>query len=214
VVATISVPARIFLALARENEEEAFARIDASSFVKPVGELLRQGSVLAWTALEVLANDLFIQLLNAVPDLSTNLMEARTGNRFQLKRIPLEDLARFGFNLSDKMGALLADKQPLDSTAIIREVFEVLFPDSAELRTVLQNDRLWILYQNRNLILHRSGVIDKTYIANTGIAPALEGRQLNVMLRDVEDDLRLVRDVGIAMLQAAPSRLEIVPPER
>jgi hypothetical protein len=182
------------------------------ALLSPTAELVRGGTVLTWTALEVLATDLFIQLLNLVPDLSVELMkDERIKKRFQLQKVPLETIDNFGFDLSKKMGLVFTHQQTIDSAQVMREVFAVLFPESEALRALLQNDRLWLLYHRRNLIVHHRALVDEAYLASTGERLEL-GSQLDVTLADVITDLELIKSAGIEMLRAVPARLSLVPP--
>ena len=42
---------------------------------------------------------------------------------------------------------------------ILREVFDVIFPTNNQLRALLLSTELWLLYQRRNLIVHRLGIV-------------------------------------------------------
>lgn len=179
-------------------------------FLRAASELLRQGSVLSWAALEVFSTDLFVQLLNLVPDLSINLLDdERTNKRFQLRNVALRTVHDFGYDLSKKMGNLFVQRQSIGSTEVMRDVFDVLCPESRPLRTLLQHDRLWLLNQRRNLIVHKRAVVDHFYLAATGEQLAL-GSTVEITPSDIEVDLHLVRDVGIELLTALPARLTIV----
>ena len=166
---------------------------------------------MTWTALEVLANDLFVVLLNFQPDLAVNLMsEDKTRKRFELKNIPLEILTKYGYDISKNMGNLFNGRQAIDSTQIIRDVFRVLVPESQPLRALLDAERLWILYHRRNLIVHRKAVIDNLYLSNTSDAVTLNSK-LEITTADIQLDLELVRNIGIELLKALSARLRIIP---
>jgi hypothetical protein len=219
VISTVFLPAKVvsvtlhkFADLLRNPTHQQFVRDLADpALFEPASELLRQGTVLTWTALEVLANDLFIVLLNFQPDLAVNLMsEEKTRRRFDLKNIPLETLARYEYDVSRKMGDLFNDKQPIDNTQTIREVFRVLLPESQPLRELLNAERLWRLYHRRNLIVHRKAIIDNFYLSNTSDAAPLNST-LDVTITDIQVDLELVRNIGIELLRALSARLRIIP---
>lgn len=219
VVSTVILPAKITsvalekLAARVHNltSEQALAELADPALAEPASEQLRQGTVATWTALEVLASDLFVQLLNLIPDLAVNLMnDERTKGRFQLRNVPLETLNKFGYDVSGKMGALLVEKHAIDSAPVIRDVFDVFAPESEPLRLLLLNDRLWLLNQRRNLIVHRKAVVDEFYRSSTGENVPLNSK-LDITLVDIQTDLELVRNIGVEMLRALPLRLRLVP---
>jgi hypothetical protein len=169
-------------------------------------EILRQSEVLVWGALEVFANDFFVVLLNTTPSLTGPLLkDERTKKRFQLKD-SLSILEDFQFDMSQHMGDMLVGLHKLDDVETIRAIFDVLFPEHAPLRELLQREELWKLFQRRNLILHRRGVVDSRYLKNTGDNLQLES-ELTVTPDQLEVDLGLVRDISIQFLQALPPLL-------
>src|SRR6185369_5178830 len=116
-------------------------------------ELTRQGVVLMWSAFEVLSRDLFTSLLNGKPQLADQLFQhPATRKRFSVDKLDWQTLSAYAFDLSSSMGALLAQRADLDNVQSIRETFGALFPDAAEMNRSLGDDRLWFLFQKRNLI--------------------------------------------------------------
>jgi hypothetical protein len=80
-------------------------------------------------------------------------------------------------------------------------VFDVVIPNS-ELREALQQPSLWNLNQQRNLIVHRGGIVDHNYLKNTGEKVEV-GTPLRVRPAALKSGLRLVRDVGTKLLEGA-----------
>lgn len=168
-------------------------------------ELLRQSTVLTWGALEVFANDLFMRLFNIKPRLTGDLMrDERTKKRFQL-RDPVKILEQYEYDLSHHMGDILAEHCKIDDVDTLRAVFDVVIPEDDRLREILRQDALWKLYQRRNLILHRRSVVDKAYAEKTGEAGAL-GTELIVTPHALEEDLKLIRDIGTRILNGVATR--------
>jgi hypothetical protein len=167
-------------------------------------ELMRQAEVLAWGTLEVLANDLFIDLLNKRPQITETLLkDERTKKRFQMKDIG-SLLSTFAYDLSGHMGTVLAVAARIDDIETLRAIYEVLMPNNAKLLTALRDTELWKLNQRRNLILHRRSVVDEFYLRNTGDTLKL-GDELKVSPKQFEQDLSLVLGVGSAMLEGLGS---------
>jgi hypothetical protein len=75
-------------------------------------ELILQGVVLCWGAFEVFARDCFIAHLNAKPDRTLVLLaDSVAKRRFELSKVSVEILATQSFNLSQRMGTLLANSK-------------------------------------------------------------------------------------------------------
>jgi len=167
-------------------------------------ELMRQAEVLVWGTLEVLANDLFIDLLNKRPQISETLLkDERTKKRFQMKDVGTL-LSTFAYDLSGRMGTVLAAATRIDDVETLRAIYEVLMPNNSKLATVLRDTELWKLNQRRNLILHRRSIVDESYLRNTGDTLTL-GEELKVSPNQFEKDLSLILRIGCAMLEGLAS---------
>jgi hypothetical protein len=163
-------------------------------------ELMRQAEVLTWGTLEVLANDLFIELVNKRPEITDNLLkDERTKKRLQPKDLILS-LPTYGYDLSKHMGDVLSATMKLDDVETLRAIYGVLMPNNQKLLSVLGDSELWKLNQRRNLILHRRSIVDEMYRRNTGdtLTP---GAELNVSPEQFEKDLSLVLRIGCAILE-------------
>jgi hypothetical protein len=167
-------------------------------------ELMRQAEVLAWGTLEVLANDLFIDLLNKEPQITETLLkDERTKKRFQMKDIG-SLLSTYAYDLSGHMGTVLAAATKIDDVETLRATYEVLMPNNSKLLTALRDTELWKLNQRRNLILHRRSIVDELYLRNAGDTLKL-GDELKVSPAQFEKDLSLVLRIGSAMLDGLGS---------
>lgn len=150
-------------------------------------ELTRQGVVLIWSSFEVMARDLFVDLLNEHPSLADRLLAHAAGRkRFTVEKVDWQTLSSFGFNLSSSLGTLLAQRADLDDIQTIRDAFGALFPTAAKCNQSLADSRLWHLFQTRNLIVHRRGVVDQHYIEKTGITLPI-GTHMWVTPAEIED---------------------------
>jgi len=163
-------------------------------------ELTRQGAVLIWSAFEVLARDIFIDLLNQYPSLADRLLANAAGRkRFTVEKIDWQTLSSFGFNLSSNLGTLLAQRADLDDIQTIRDAFGALFPNAVKCNQSLADSRLWHLYQTRNLIVHRRGVVDQRYIENTGTTLPI-GSHKWVTPAKIEDFFGAVAAAGVEIV--------------
>lgn len=165
-------------------------------------ELTRQGVVLVWSAVEVLARDSFVFILNRRPILAEQLLaEQANRKRFSVDRIDWQPLAAYGYDLSKNLGTFLMSKADLTSVQAIRDAYGALFPTATELGRKLADRRLWDLCQKRNLLVHRRGIVDQQYLANTGDTLPL-GADLWIPPSEVEDLLEAGLHIGTEIISA------------
>jgi hypothetical protein len=193
--------------LARATVEELHAALANPAVASAAAEILRQGEVLTWGALEVLSRDLFVAILNARPAFAGVVAQDEDCRRlFQMKALPLETLSTYAFDVSGHMGSILADQHPVDSVPSMKAVFRTLFPGNERLRELLSNRSLWLISQRRHLIVHRRAIVDDTYISNTGDAVA-PGDELCISAATLEADLVLIRDIGLELILSGTALL-------
>jgi len=167
-----------------------------------VSELHRQGIGLLWGSFEVFARDLFASILNARPELARRLMnDSKTKHYFNIKSITFDDFEIYGFNLSQNMGNLLLSLYDLGDVSAIKNIYRVLFSKRKTLQKMLAADDLWLLYQKRNLIVHRRSIVDSQYIEKTGEGLKI-GSELSVSPSSIDSYLILIRDLGREFLRA------------
>lgn len=167
-------------------------------------ELLLQGTVAIWSALEMLIGDSLTVLLDSRPDLVAKLLsDPNAKNKFELPKLKVEDLATRGFNLSNQMGRLLFADRDMSSLPNLKSACEALI-NSQSLREKLADPSVWKLNQNRHLIVHRRGLVDEEYLRKTGAKLAL-GAQLLVSPIDFEQFLRQALTTGIEFLSGLTS---------
>lgn len=171
-------------------------------------ELILQGVVLCWGALEVLIRDAFIILLNLDPNLIDNLVnDPIAKRRFDLGKIPIEILSQHDFNLSGKMGDVLSQQQDLSDLQSIKAVYGAIFPRDEQLRNSLSDEGLRILSQRRNLIVHRRGLIDDLYVKSVGGNQNARER-LKILPDELEKDIHCSVVAASAVLMAVNSHIE------
>lgn len=169
-------------------------------------ELLLETVVMLWGTLEVFISDTIRTLLNASPSMSAVLLTAdETKKHFPSRGISVEDLAKNDFNLSTSMGDVILANVRLDSLPVIREILKVMYPNDTNLHEKLRADELWILWQRRNLIAHRRGIVDQLYVSKTGDNTPV-GERLALTGFYLDNCATLVRDVGIALINAIASK--------
>lgn len=165
-------------------------------------ELLQQGLVLLWSAFEVLCRDTFETMLNQSPERVRDLIShPTTRRRFEAEKLPLDVLARHGFNVSATLGTVLVRQQDLSDLPTIKTVYAVLFPGDHGLSQALAERQLWVLYQRRHLIVHRRGTVDQDYLDATGEDHPI-GTQLTLAPKDFEDAMRVVVSGATALARS------------
>lgn len=176
--------------------------IQRGTIEQPAAELLLQGAALSWSAVEMLSRDTFEAYVNLRPNFARILLsDPNTKARFGLTKIPIDLLAQFQFDVSNQMGSILAAQQDFSNLQTIKATFSLLFPDCQPLREKLHSKELWVLCQQRHLIVHRRGGVDEEFRQNTGCTqPA--GSSLRIRPAELNKSITLVRDTGISMLQA------------
>jgi len=175
---------------------------------RALSELHAQGIVLLWSAVEVLARDLFVLCLNTRADLTNRLLEDESAKRlFHLKGLDFEVLQRHGFNVSGAMGDILAQTHDLSNLVTVKTCFFALFPSDVKLRQRMSEQDLWTLFQRRNLIVHRRGVVDQKYLDATGESLPLK-TQIAIRSSDLERAFEIVCSVGESLIFAANETLK------
>lgn len=163
-------------------------------------ELTRQGVVLTWSTVEVLARDAFVYLLNRRPQMVEQLLaDPFNKKRFSKDRIDWQTLTEYGFDLSKSLGTYLASKADLSSLPAMRSAYSALFPSATQLRQSLTDERLWQLNQKRHLIVHRRGIVDKAFIEATGTTLSV-GETLWVSPSEVEGAVEAALALGTQIM--------------
>jgi hypothetical protein len=166
-------------------------------------ELLLETIVMIWGAFEVFVTDTLRTMFNAHPNDALKLLSDEAGRKyFPTRGVPIEALAEHQFNLTGAMGDLLLADRRLDSISVVKDVLSVVFGEHSSLREQLAKRELWVLSQRRHLIAHRRGEVDAAYCKNTGEQLPL-GQRLQINSKYVYSSFELVRDVAIAVLDAA-----------
>lgn len=140
---------------------------DDTSFKSASRNLINQCSLSVWTVFEVFCRDCFILLLNKKSELVEKLSEVpELKQKFNLKTLPVQKLVEFNYDLSNHMGNVLIDNFEFSNIETIRSVYKCIFT-SEILRAKLEINDLWLLFKRRNLLVHKSGVVDKQYLEST-----------------------------------------------
>jgi len=156
-------------------------------------EATLRGIVLgAWTAFEVLSSDLWEAAINAYPRRLAALKgdnsvlrrprstfgafpEAASESPTSSKLIRLDFLLAHGFNLSAKMGTVLRERFNFQALAGIQEAYLAAFAQSdSRVRAIVLEPALEALACTRNVLAHRSGVVDDQFMLQYRRLPVLK----------------------------------------
>ncbi len=120
-----------------------------------------------WTAYEAFVTDIWVAAINANPEKFVNqIANAKAAENAEVqkeKSIPLSILTRFGFDLTNKMGAVLKRKFDFDRLRGIAHAYESTFGKDAKVlfdTSQLYSANVAALEAIRNLFAHRSGKSD------------------------------------------------------
>ena len=176
--------------------------LESSDLSAAAAELLLQGTVLTWSALEMLSRDLFESVLNTNPTKLKNIMCEPTARQRLQSKFTLDELATHSFDLSSSLGTLLSSQQDFSDLRTIKATILPALNADAALAAALGDKTLWVLCQQRHLIVHRRGVIDSRYLEATGEQLPI-GSRLSVSPSQLESQLEAVVSTGTALLAAA-----------
>jgi hypothetical protein len=194
--------------MSRDTSKQLLSALKLPYLQQAFAELLQQSLVLAWSAFEVLSRDFFVCYVNHVPSAVAILLgDPGCRKRFDVAKLPVEVLAEHGYDLSSKMGTILAPQNDLADLATIKSAFLALFGTSPVLRSSLGDRRLWQIAQRRHMIVHRRAIVDVEFVRNTGESLVV-GSKLPLSPMDIEDAIIVLRDAGIAILCSTPSLKE------
>jgi len=189
-------------AITNDIAEFLLSAHDRGTISIAASELIFQGTILTWSSFEVLARDVFINVINKHPNLvSLLLQDQNTKKRFDITKIPLDILSEHGFDVSNKMGSILAVQQDLSDLRTIKQIFLTLWGSEKNICDNLNNRALWILSQQRHLIVHKRGIVDADYNTKTGAGLPC-GSRLQILPQDLEQYIRVVLGTGCSILRA------------
>jgi len=166
--------------------------------------LLYQGAILLWSAFEALSKDLFITFINKNPHKIKDLLESpATKKRLNFNKITPETLMNYDFDITNKMGEIVAENQDFSDLETIKQIYDVMFPASLSDRLILKDNDIWILSQKRHLIVHRGGIVDKKYLDKTGEA-LNSGDKLLMTPKDLINYFEIIFDCGVSLFKSVP----------
>lgn len=119
----------------------------------------------------------FKKQINAAPAKSLNFIE---------KHIKISDLKDFGFDLSKKMGEIVANKINFQDLNEVYNTYKKAFAiDIFNKKTNLKKKAIK-LFQTRHLIVHNNSVIDSNYIKIVKCKQSQLRKKVNITIKDIK----------------------------
>lgn len=118
-----------------------------------------------------------------------------------MSKIPLELLSEYGYDLSRNMGNAFSQQQDFSDLNSMKSVLTSLFPKAEDLVAILSCRQMWVLSQQRHLIVHRRGMVDQQFLDKTGLALPL-GARLEIEPSTLTQHIALVEKSAVALLHA------------
>jgi hypothetical protein len=173
--------------------------------------LLYSSVVWAWCSYELLMKELWEFAVNTNGKfISKNLLK----NLSDLdgldyihrgKYISLDYLARYDFDLSNKLGSALLYKFDFTSPNGIKEAYSRAFPRSVAIKNALDNRHIIELEAARNVIVHNAGIIDEDYCRKTNIDKSEISKRLKINSRKVVELCNSISESVLPMMVAISS---------
>jgi hypothetical protein len=177
----------------RDATQPIFALVMENSPIRQGFEAILSACVTgAWTAFETMCGDLWEVALNIQPRKLAGLKgqpkrflpsDERKGDGKSrdddleipdTTKIRLSLIGRYGYNLEEKMGTLLRTIQRFDSLTGIRVAYGSAFATNNDaIGAALTDKSLDSLAALRNILVHKSGVVDETYEKRSKYLPFL-----------------------------------------
>jgi hypothetical protein len=184
--------------------------LEASELSAPFQELLLETIVMIWGTFESFISDSIRSVLNEHPTFAGVLLQSPEVRKLSsIKHVPIEELASRGFDMSRLMGDYVVDELRFDSLPVMRAALSALFPSAIALHAAFRNPEFWLLWQRRNLIAHKRGIVDESYLSKTGDTVEI-GTRLQATGEYIEQIAGLLKDTVALYIAATRAGLHHV----
>lgn len=157
-----------------------------------------------WTALECLARDLWIAFINnSSTSIAHKAFRALERDDVQRKFIAISDLVKYGFDIRNKVGNILASKFSFTDFEGIRNAFRVIEPED-DLASDTTARALFLLEKTRHLLVHKAGYVDEKFKRETGDSSSL-GTRITLTTDRMQEWANAVVEVGTTMIRTVDS---------
>jgi len=181
--------------------------LESSELSGAFQELLLETIVMMWDTFEAFISDSLRSIFNQQPKFAAIMLQSPEVKKLSsVKHVTIEDLAARGFDMSRSMGDYIIDEMRFDSFPVMRAVLSAVFPAAADLHTAFRDPEYWLLWQRRNLIAHKRGVVDESYQSKTSDTIAV-GTRLQVTGDYIEQIANMLKDTVVVYVAAVRSIL-------
>ncbi|MFO8014719.1 MAG: hypothetical protein R6X20_15600 [Phycisphaerae bacterium] len=180
----------------------------------PLRALLMAGVVAGWRAYETLAKDTWIQILNQKPNqFAPRVAKVSSDDNAtdKGKRLPVGEMARYGYNLEHHMGDLLVDRFHFGSVESICHSYAALSDGWPNLPDAVTADDLKVCEAVRHVCVHRAGMVDEEFwkpsLNQAAFPDARVGQPLPLTAYHVVRFVTSAIQAGTALLKYLDDRL-------
>lgn len=166
-----------------------------------------------WTAYETMAGDLWETAVNVHPKTLAELKgkkkrkenpddedEETVSPKENLKQVLLSEILRHQYDIRNKMGSVHREQRRFDTLSGIREAYRMAFCKKyADVDAALDDKSIDAVNAVRNLIVHRSGIVDQDYEKQSKFLPIPKAKQGEPILLDGE----IAMDLMIPIIKKA-----------
>jgi hypothetical protein len=209
-----------------EKERIAKARLADLESVPQIGSQLlwiRQAALVrAWASLEAFMEDVWTETLDHAGQALrqgafTAVARSRDlggGQNFSDMQVKIGLLARYDFNLQNKIGTVLAEKCSFKTVDGITRAYKAAFgwKEGQPTPAFPQPDDLRGVEWKRHAIVHRGGSIDLEYSQKANLDTSLVGKPLSLTAEAVVEDINTITVQGGMLFKALLLWLEEVDP--
>jgi hypothetical protein len=165
----------------------------------------------AWAAFETVAKDAWTVALNIRPlelghPAFSKISDSISLEGLGAKHVSVGFLAKYGFDLRNRLGDVLESKFDFTSMIGIREAYTAAFGLAESIKQILSDDLLMALEATRHLIVHRAGIVDQEFQRRSRISAPIGQRY------DIDGDRAVALccasvKAGLSLLEAVDARL-------
>jgi hypothetical protein len=178
-------------------------QLESSELSDAFQELLLETIMMMWGTFEAFISDSLRSIFNQYPKFAGVMLQSHEVKKLSsIKHVTIEDLAARGFDMSRSMGDYIVDELRFDSLPVMRAALSAVFPMAVDLHAAFRDPDYWLLWQRRNLIAHKRGIVDESYLSKTSDAIVI-GTRLQVTGNYIEQIACMLKDTAALYVAAA-----------